>query len=89
MISASGRSLSVVGPRAPDPTTLFVDVDGAPADARTIDALARLALIARRHDCEARLCHASEELRCLIEFAGLTGVLGPAPLTPGSREPRC
>ena len=78
-----------MGPRAQDPITLIVDVGGLVADARTIDALARLALIARRHGCEPRLCHASEELRCLIGFAGLSGVLAAAPLRPGSKTPRC
>jgi STAS domain len=78
-----------MGLRARDPTTLFVDVGGVVADAKTVDALARLALIARRHECQAQLCHASEELRELIEFAGLSDVLGPAPLTPRSRAPRC
>ncbi len=78
-----------MGPCAQDPTTLFVDVGGLAADATTIDALARLALIARRHGCEPQLCHASQELRDLIQFAGLTEVLAPAPLKPRSTAPRC
>jgi hypothetical protein len=77
-----------MGQRARDLTTLFVDAGGLVADAETIDALARLALLARRHGCRARLCHASDELRELIEFAGLSGVLGSPSLTPRSRAPR-
>jgi hypothetical protein len=75
--------------RAREPTTLFIDADGLVADARTIDALARLALIARRHGCVPRLCHATADLRELIEFAGLGEVLTPAAVTRRSRAPRC
>lgn len=73
---------------ARDPLTLFVDVGDLAADAATIDALARLVLLARRHGCEPRLCHVSAELRELIEFAGLSGVLTPDPVRPGSNAPR-
>jgi ABC-type transporter Mla MlaB component len=45
------------------------------ADAVAVDALARLALAARRRGCRLRLAGASEELRELIELAGLAGVL--------------
>ena len=41
----------------------------------TIDALARLQLAARRHDCQVQLRHASRELRELVDFVGLTDVL--------------
>ena len=75
--------------RACEPTTLFIDAGGLVANARTIDALARLALIARRHGCVPRLCHASADLRALIEFAGLGEVLTQAALTRRSRAPRC
>jgi ABC-type transporter Mla MlaB component len=44
-------------------------------DAVTIDALARLQLAARRHDCRVRLRNASDELRELIAFMGLCDVL--------------
>ncbi len=77
-----------MGPRALPPTLLLVDVEGLTADAKTIDALARLALIARRHGCLPRLWRASDELRELIEFAGLSEVLGPPAVTPRSRAPK-
>jgi anti-anti-sigma regulatory factor len=51
------------------------DVRALPADLTTIDVLARLQLAARRCGCELRLCHASAELRGLLELAGLDGVL--------------
>jgi anti-anti-sigma regulatory factor len=77
-----------MGARARDRLTLFVDVGDLAADGATLDALARLALLARRHGCEPRLCHVSRELRALIELAGLTEVLAPDPVTPGSNAPR-
>jgi anti-anti-sigma regulatory factor len=89
MISGLAGRPSDMGPRARDPTALLIDVEGVVADATTIDALARLALIARRHGCEPRLCHASEELRQLIELAGLSDALGSARATPRSTSPRC
>jgi ABC-type transporter Mla MlaB component len=73
---------------ARDRLTLFVDVAGLPADAGALDALARLALIARRHGCEPKLCRVSAELRELIEFAGLSEVLAADPVRPGSSAPR-
>jgi ABC-type transporter Mla MlaB component len=39
------------------------------------DAVCRLQLGARRHQCEVRLRHASRELLELVEFMGLTDVL--------------
>jgi hypothetical protein len=59
-------------------------------DLGLIDALARLALDARRLGWTVRLRDAPEELRALIEFAGLRGVL---PLearrkAEGGEEPR-
>lgn len=41
----------------------------------TVDALARLALAARRRGFELRLRRASRELRELVDLAGLAGVL--------------
>jgi ABC-type transporter Mla MlaB component len=50
------------------------DVTGVQCDAVTVDALARLQLAARRRGCRVCLCNASEELRGLVEFMGLTDV---------------
>lgn len=70
------------------------EVGGVGVDAVTVDALARLQLAARRYGCEVRLRHASEELRDLVAFMGLTHVLpdwseaagGAAPLGSPSVE---
>jgi ABC-type transporter Mla MlaB component len=51
------------------------DVSAAPADAVTVEALARLQLAARRHGCQARVCDASIELLQLVDFMGLGEVL--------------
>jgi ABC-type transporter Mla MlaB component len=51
------------------------DVSDAPADALTVDALARLQLVARRKGCQIRLSHASSELLALLAFTGLKDVL--------------
>ena len=51
------------------------DVGGVPADAVTVDALARLQLGARRHGCQVRLRNASPELLDLLEFMGLADVV--------------
>ncbi len=51
------------------------DVAGVEPDAVTVDALARLQLAARRRGCRIRLRHASDELRQLVAFMGLTDVL--------------
>jgi ABC-type transporter Mla MlaB component len=51
------------------------DVRGVDPDAVTVDALARLQLAARRHGCQVRLRHASEELLELVAFMGLADVL--------------
>jgi ABC-type transporter Mla MlaB component len=56
-------------------TTAYCDVGGVPADAVTADALARLQLAARRRGCEVRLRNASDDLRALIGFMGLSDVL--------------
>lgn len=54
---------------------LVVDVADAACDAVSVEALARLALGARRHSCRSRLRNASPELRRLIAFAGLADVV--------------
>ena len=51
------------------------DVRGIEPDAVTVDALARLALGARRHGCQVRLRNASPELCQLVGFMGLGDVL--------------
>ena len=51
------------------------DVRGVDPDAVTVDALARLQLAARRHGCQVRLRHASNELLELVAFMGLADVL--------------
>ncbi len=51
------------------------DVRGVEPDAVTVDALARLQLAARRHDCQVRLRGASAELLALVDFMGLSDVL--------------
>ena len=61
---------------------LRCEVAGVDADAVAVDALARLALAARRSDCSVRLCGASPDLRTLVAFAGLDDVLGAEQLAP-------
>jgi ABC-type transporter Mla MlaB component len=53
----------------------YCNVAGVEPDAVTIDALARLQLAARRHGCQVRLRHASDDLLDLVAFIGLTDVL--------------
>ena len=57
------------------PAIAFCDVSDVPADAVTVDALARLQLAACRCACRVRLRNASPELRSLVEFMGLEDVL--------------
>ena len=57
------------------PTVAVCDVSGVHPDAVTVDALARLQLAARRHGCQVRLRHASDELLDLVAFMGLRDVL--------------
>jgi ABC-type transporter Mla MlaB component len=54
---------------------LRCEVAGVNADGIAIEALARLALLARRRGCRLRLAGISAELSELIEFAGLAEVL--------------
>ena len=51
------------------------DASGVPADAVTVDALARLQLAARRYGCRVRLANASDDLLALLAFMGLEDVL--------------
>jgi ABC-type transporter Mla MlaB component len=54
---------------------LLCEVGGVAADAIAVDALARLALAARRSRCEVRLRGASPQLLELVELSGLGDVL--------------
>ncbi len=54
---------------------VLCDVSSVDVDAVTVHALARLQLAARRHGCRVRLRHASDELRDLVAFMGLSDVL--------------
>jgi ABC-type transporter Mla MlaB component len=54
---------------------LLCELQGVASDAVAVDALARLALAARRQGCYVRLCGASPELRALVDFMGLSDVL--------------
>ena len=57
-----------------DARVALCDVTGVEPDAVTVDALARLQLAAHRRGCQVRLGHASDELRELVAFMGLTDV---------------
>lgn len=58
-----------------DAHTIVVDVGPLPANCRSIEALARLQLTARRNDRLIRLRRASPELQQLLDFAGLADVI--------------
>jgi ABC-type transporter Mla MlaB component len=58
---------------------LRCELTGVQADAVTLHALARLALLARRQGARMRLQGASRELLELIDLAGLRDVLGGEP----------
>jgi ABC-type transporter Mla MlaB component len=53
---------------------VLCDVAGVSPDAVTVDALARLQLAAKRHGCQVRLRHATDELLDLVAFMGLEDV---------------
>lgn len=58
-----------------DAAVAVCDVAGVEVDAVSVDALARLQLVARRQRCRIQLRNASQELRDLIAFMGLEDVL--------------
>ncbi len=59
---------------------LCCELDGSVgADAAVVDALARLAVVARRHGVAVRLRGASQELIGLVSLMGLEGVLRVEP----------
>jgi ABC-type transporter Mla MlaB component len=57
------------------PRVAFCDVATVAPDAVTLEALARLQLVARRRGCQVRLRDASPALLELVAFTGLTDVL--------------
>ncbi len=57
------------------PEVLRCELAGVGADGIAVEALARVALIARRRGCRLGLAGVSPRLSELIEFAGLAGVL--------------
>ena len=76
----AGETPATVVMVAPDGTETIVDrVSARSADLALVDALARLQLAARRHGLSVRVRDASEDLRALVELAGLAGVLGIEP----------
>jgi anti-anti-sigma regulatory factor len=63
-----------------EPSPIVCDVGSIiHPDAATVDALARFQLVARRTGRQVRLAHASPELRRLLTFMGLEGVLPVEP----------
>ncbi len=66
------RTCALLGGR---PEVLRCELADVAADAVAVDALARLALAARRGGCSVRLCSASRELAELVAFMGLADVL--------------
>jgi ABC-type transporter Mla MlaB component len=67
---------------------LRCEVAGVAADAVSVDALARLALAARRQGCRVQLLGACAELRALVAFVGLADVLREGPTPPAGAEAR-
>ena len=54
-----------------------------------LDVLARLQVVARRYGYELRVVETGEEVRCVIELAGLSAVLALVPKRePEEREQR-
>jgi anti-anti-sigma regulatory factor len=79
-VRRAGETPATVVMVAPDGTETLVGCLGAhPADLALVDALARLQLAARRHGLSVRIRDASDDLRALIELAGLAGVLAIEP----------
>jgi hypothetical protein len=62
-----------------DGETIVCDVGGLPANVKTVEALARLQLTARRRQRRIRLRRASPELESLLEFVGLGDVVPVRP----------
>jgi hypothetical protein len=62
-----------------DAESIVCDVGGLPANVKTVEALARLQLTARRRGRRIRLQRASPELEGLLEFVGLADVVPVRP----------
>ena len=89
-MSLSGcRSLCTVSPHEIGARILRVDAADIAPDALALDALAQLALLARRCGYRLIVQGASSELSGLIELAGLTEALGIEPLRPSSVPDLC
>jgi len=67
------------------PARILCDVADVAPDAVAVDALARMQLAARRHDCVVTLTGMQGELRTLVALMGLTNVL-PASEPPPAGE---
>jgi anti-anti-sigma regulatory factor len=89
MSFAARPGLSKVSPLPTGGRVLCVDAAELDADAMVLDALAQLALVARRGGQRLVVRGASTELAELIELAGLTETLGVEAVRPGSTPPRC
>jgi ABC-type transporter Mla MlaB component len=61
-----------------DASDVVCHVAAAELSAVTVDALAQLQVIARRHHCRVRVTGASGELRELVAFMGLADVVATA-----------
>jgi hypothetical protein len=62
--------------RGGDVDAISCDVSELAAELAAVEALARLALVARRLGCPLKVRRASPELRDLVEFCGLSDALG-------------
>jgi ABC-type transporter Mla MlaB component len=67
------RTCELLAVQAPE--LLLVEVAEIAPDAVAVDALARLALVARRHGCSVLLRGASPQLLLLVQFIGLADTL--------------
>jgi ABC-type transporter Mla MlaB component len=56
-------------------TVVSCDVCGVDPDVASVDAIARIRVVARQHGCELRLHGASADLRDLLAFLGLREIL--------------
>jgi ABC-type transporter Mla MlaB component len=73
-VPALARRLSALIERT-GAATIVCQLRGVGASAVSLEALARLQLVAGRHGCRLALRGASRELRELVEFAGMQDVL--------------